>query len=95
MFGFFFPFFLPCAGLEPKKELGKEIENEYQCLWDTVTKLVVKYSFGDAFPIRKTSQLFLDQEQTLFRGTATPQIREFFTTVSKSSRSSDLILSCP
>ncbi|NXE74304.1 DDX60 helicase, partial [Cochlearius cochlearius] len=55
-------------GLEFKKELGKEMENEYQCLWDTVTKLAVKYSFGDAFPIRKTSQLFLEQKQTLFRG---------------------------
>ncbi|XP_074003466.1 probable ATP-dependent RNA helicase DDX60 [Numenius arquata] len=54
-------------GLEFKKELGKEIEDEYQCLWDTVTKLAVEYSFGDAFPIRKTSQLFLQQEQTLFR----------------------------
>uniref|UniRef100_A0A663DQ04 DExD/H-box helicase 60 n=1 Tax=Aquila chrysaetos chrysaetos TaxID=223781 RepID=A0A663DQ04_AQUCH len=52
---------------EFKKELGKEMENEYQCLWDTVTKLAMKYSFGDAFPIRKTSQLFLEQEQTLFR----------------------------
>ncbi|KAM6401302.1 putative ATP-dependent RNA helicase DDX60 isoform 2-T2 [Pluvialis apricaria] len=54
-------------GLEFKKELGKEMENEYQCLWDTVTKLAAKYSFGDAFPVRKTSQLFLEQEQTLFR----------------------------
>ncbi|NXD80228.1 DDX60 helicase, partial [Halcyon senegalensis] len=54
-------------GLEFKKELGKEIENEYQCLWDTVTKLSAKYSFGDAFPIRKTSQLFLEREQMLFR----------------------------
>ncbi|KGM00230.1 putative ATP-dependent RNA helicase DDX60, partial [Charadrius vociferus] len=54
-------------GLEFKKELGKEMENEYRCLWDTVTKLAAKYSFGDAFPIRKTSQLFLEQEQTLFR----------------------------
>uniref|UniRef100_A0A8C8B629 DExD/H-box helicase 60 n=1 Tax=Otus sunia TaxID=257818 RepID=A0A8C8B629_9STRI len=54
-------------GLEFKKELGKEMENEYKCLWDTVTKLAVKYSFGEAFPIRKTSQLFLEQEQTLFR----------------------------
>ncbi|XP_042664351.1 probable ATP-dependent RNA helicase DDX60 isoform X2 [Tyto alba] len=54
-------------GLEFKKELGKEVENEYQCLWDTVTKLSVKYSFGDAFPIRKTSQLFLEKGQTLFR----------------------------
>ncbi|XP_035746776.1 probable ATP-dependent RNA helicase DDX60 isoform X3 [Egretta garzetta] len=54
-------------GLEFKKELGKEMENEYQFLWDTVTKLAVKYSFGDAFPIRKTSQLFLEQKQT-FRG---------------------------
>ncbi|KAM6072540.1 putative ATP-dependent RNA helicase DDX60 isoform 3-T3 [Theristicus caerulescens] len=51
-------------GLELKKELGKEMENEYQCLWDTVTKLAAKYSFGDAFPIRKTSQLFLEQKQT-------------------------------
>uniref|UniRef100_A0A8B9RRJ1 Helicase ATP-binding domain-containing protein n=1 Tax=Accipiter nisus TaxID=211598 RepID=A0A8B9RRJ1_9AVES len=54
-------------GLEFKKEMGKEMENEYQCLWDTVAKLAVKYSFGDAFPIRKTSQLFLEQEWTLFR----------------------------
>ncbi|XP_014798719.1 PREDICTED: probable ATP-dependent RNA helicase DDX60 [Calidris pugnax] len=54
-------------GLEFKKELGKEIENEYRCLWDTVTKLAVEYSFGDAFPIRKTSRPFLQQEQTLFR----------------------------
>ncbi|KAK2542792.1 Ddx60 [Columba livia] len=54
-------------GLEYRKELGKEIENEYQCLWNTVTKLAVSYSFGDAFPIRKTSQLFLDEKQTLFR----------------------------
>uniref|UniRef100_A0A663MAW2 DExD/H-box helicase 60 n=1 Tax=Athene cunicularia TaxID=194338 RepID=A0A663MAW2_ATHCN len=51
------------------EELGKEMENEYKCLWDTVRKLAVKYSFGDAFPIRKTSQLFLEKEQTLFRGT--------------------------
>ncbi|XP_064305825.1 probable ATP-dependent RNA helicase DDX60 [Phalacrocorax carbo] len=51
-------------GLAFKKELGKEMENEYQCLWDAVTKLAVKYSFGDAFPIRKTSQLFLEQDQT-------------------------------
>ncbi|XP_075607951.1 putative ATP-dependent RNA helicase DDX60 isoform X1 [Balearica regulorum gibbericeps] len=54
-------------GLEFEKELGKEIENEYQCLWNTVTKLAVKYSFGDAFPLRKTSQLFLERESTLFR----------------------------
>ncbi|NWY59089.1 DDX60 helicase, partial [Chionis minor] len=54
-------------GLEFKKELGKEMENEYRCLWDTVTKLAVEYSFGDAFPIRNTSQLFLEEEQTLFR----------------------------
>ncbi|NXG59550.1 DDX60 helicase, partial [Hemiprocne comata] len=54
-------------GLEFKKELGKEIENEYQCLWNTVTKLTQKYSSEDAFPIRKTSQLFLEKEQTLLR----------------------------
>lgn len=45
------------------------MENEYRCLWDTVTKLSEKYNFGDAFPIRKTSQLFLEREKTLFRGT--------------------------
>ncbi|NXN96187.1 DDX60 helicase, partial [Rhinopomastus cyanomelas] len=50
-----------------KKELGKEIENEYQHLWDTVTELAVACKFGDAFPIRKTSQLFLEEKQTLFR----------------------------
>ncbi|KFP76553.1 putative ATP-dependent RNA helicase DDX60, partial [Acanthisitta chloris] len=54
-------------GLEFQKDLGKEMENDYQFLWDTVAKLCVKYSFGDAFPIRKTSQLFLEKEQTLFR----------------------------
>ncbi|XP_064004869.1 probable ATP-dependent RNA helicase DDX60 [Pogoniulus pusillus] len=54
-------------GSELKKELGKEMENEYKCLWDTVTKLSEKYNFGDAFPIRKTSQLFLESEKTLFR----------------------------
>ncbi|NXC38386.1 DDX60 helicase, partial [Penelope pileata] len=54
-------------GFEFQKELGKEMENEYRFLWDTVTKLTVKYDFGDAFPIRNTSQLFLDQQQTSFR----------------------------
>ncbi|XP_061848397.1 probable ATP-dependent RNA helicase DDX60 isoform X3 [Colius striatus] len=54
-------------GLEFKKELGKEIGNEYQSLWNTVRKLAVKYSFGDAFPIRQTSQIFLEQKQTLFK----------------------------
>ncbi|XP_017672013.1 PREDICTED: probable ATP-dependent RNA helicase DDX60 isoform X2 [Lepidothrix coronata] len=54
-------------GLEFQKDLGKEMENDYQFLWDAVKKMAVKYSFGDAFPIRKTSQVFLEQEQTLFR----------------------------
>ncbi|NWR68867.1 DDX60 helicase, partial [Centropus unirufus] len=54
-------------GLQFKKELGKEMENEYQYLWNTVTKLAGKYSFGDAFPIRQTSKLFLEQQKTLFR----------------------------
>ncbi|NXV81477.1 DDX60 helicase, partial [Atlantisia rogersi] len=53
-------------GVEFEKELGKELESEYQWLWDTVTKLAVKPSFGDAFPVRKTSQLFLKEEPTLF-----------------------------
>ncbi|XP_009675480.2 probable ATP-dependent RNA helicase DDX60 isoform X1 [Struthio camelus] len=56
-----------CKGLRFQKELGKEMENEYLCLWDTVTKLAVKYDFGDAFPVRNTSQLFLEQEQPFFR----------------------------
>ncbi|NWW94894.1 DDX60 helicase, partial [Rhynochetos jubatus] len=54
-------------GLEFKKELGKEMESEYQFLWDTVTELAVEYSIGDAFPIRKTTELFLERKQTLFR----------------------------
>ncbi|NWR26890.1 DDX60 helicase, partial [Tachuris rubrigastra] len=54
-------------GLEFQKDLGKEMENDYQFLWETVKRLAVKCNFGDAFPIRKTSQLFLEQEQTLFR----------------------------
>ncbi|NXP18038.1 DDX60 helicase, partial [Scytalopus superciliaris] len=52
-------------GLEFQKDLGKEIENDYQFLWATVKNLSVKYSFGDAFPIRKTSQVFLEQEQAV------------------------------
>ncbi|XP_021250062.1 probable ATP-dependent RNA helicase DDX60 [Numida meleagris] len=55
------------AGLEFQKELGKEMDKEYQFLWDTVTKLTVKYDFGDAFPIRNTTQLFIDHQQTSFR----------------------------
>ncbi|NXM37280.1 DDX60 helicase, partial [Oxyruncus cristatus] len=48
-------------GLKFQKDLGKEMENDYKFLWDTVKKLTVKCSFGDAFPIRKTSQVFLEQ----------------------------------
>ncbi|NXK85555.1 DDX60 helicase, partial [Formicarius rufipectus] len=51
--------------LEFQKDLGKEVENGYQFLWDTVKKLSVKYSFGDAFPVRKTSQVFLEQKQAV------------------------------
>ncbi|NXX12960.1 DDX60 helicase, partial [Podargus strigoides] len=54
-------------GIYFKKELGKEMENEYKYLWNTVTKLAVKYSVGDAFPIRQTSQPFLEQRWALFR----------------------------
>ncbi|KFQ50895.1 putative ATP-dependent RNA helicase DDX60, partial [Nestor notabilis] len=54
-------------GLKFKKELGKEMEDAYRCLWDTVRKLAVKYSFGDAFPIRNSSRPFLDQQHTFFR----------------------------
>ncbi|NWJ11440.1 DDX60 helicase, partial [Crypturellus undulatus] len=56
-----------CEGLKFQKELGKEIEKEYHFLWDTVTKLAVKYDFGGAFPVRNTSQLFLEQKQRFFR----------------------------
>ncbi|NWR94333.1 DDX60 helicase, partial [Furnarius figulus] len=52
-------------GLAFQKDLGKEMKNDYQLLWSTVKKLSVKYSFGDAFPIRKTSQVFLEQEQAV------------------------------
>uniref|UniRef100_A0A8C4JPE9 DExD/H-box helicase 60 n=1 Tax=Dromaius novaehollandiae TaxID=8790 RepID=A0A8C4JPE9_DRONO len=58
-----------CEGLKFQKELGKEMESEYQLLWDTVTKLAVKYDFGGAFPVRNTSQLFLEQKRPFFRGT--------------------------
>lgn len=54
-------------GLEFQKELGKEMDKEYQFLWDTVTKLTVNYDFGDAFPVRNTSQVFIDHQQTSFR----------------------------
>ncbi|XP_061228962.1 probable ATP-dependent RNA helicase DDX60 isoform X2 [Neopsephotus bourkii] len=53
-------------GLKFKKELGKKMEDEYQCLWDTVTKLAVQCCLGDAFPVRNTSQPFLDQKHTSF-----------------------------
>ncbi|NXC29294.1 DDX60 helicase, partial [Campylorhamphus procurvoides] len=52
-------------GLEFQKNLGKEMENDYQFLWSTVKKLSVNYSFGDAFPIRKTSQVFLEHKQAV------------------------------
>uniref|UniRef100_A0A8C3L1P4 DExD/H-box helicase 60 n=1 Tax=Chrysolophus pictus TaxID=9089 RepID=A0A8C3L1P4_CHRPC len=52
---------------EFQKELGKEMDKEYRFLWDTVTKLTVKYDFGDAFPVRNTSQVFIDHQQTSFR----------------------------
>ncbi|OXB54574.1 hypothetical protein ASZ78_004941 [Callipepla squamata] len=56
-------------GLESQKELGKEMDQEYQFLWDTVTKLTQKYDAGGAFPVRNTSQLLLDHQKTSFRGT--------------------------
>ncbi|NXG25533.1 DDX60 helicase, partial [Grallaria varia] len=52
-------------GLEFQKDVGKEMENDYKFLWATVKKLSAKNSFGDAFPIRKTSQVFLEQEQAV------------------------------
>ncbi|OXB70614.1 UNVERIFIED_CONTAM: hypothetical protein H355_005499 [Colinus virginianus] len=54
-------------GLESQKELGKEIDQEYQFLWDTVTKLTQKYDAGGAFPVRNTSQLLIDHRKTSFR----------------------------
>uniref|UniRef100_A0A8B9SFL6 DExD/H-box helicase 60 n=1 Tax=Anas platyrhynchos TaxID=8839 RepID=A0A8B9SFL6_ANAPL len=62
---------------EFQKELGKEMEDEYLSLWDAVTKLTVKYGFGDAFPIRTTSQVFLDQEQTSPRVSSLTKYKEF------------------
>uniref|UniRef100_A0A674I640 DExD/H-box helicase 60 n=1 Tax=Terrapene triunguis TaxID=2587831 RepID=A0A674I640_9SAUR len=54
-----------CSGLH--FELGKEIKCEYQYLWNTVTKLAASCDFGDAFPVRTTSQLFLEQKQMVFK----------------------------
>ncbi|XP_048797844.1 probable ATP-dependent RNA helicase DDX60 isoform X2 [Lagopus muta] len=54
-------------GLEFQKELGEEMDKEYRFLWNAVTKLTVNYDFGDAFPIRNTSQVFIDHQQTSFR----------------------------
>ncbi|XP_042702803.2 probable ATP-dependent RNA helicase DDX60 isoform X1 [Chrysemys picta bellii] len=54
-----------CSGLH--FELGKEIKCEYQYLWNTVTKLASSCDFGDAFPVRTTSQLFLEQKQMVFK----------------------------
>ncbi|EMP28916.1 Putative ATP-dependent RNA helicase DDX60 [Chelonia mydas] len=48
-------------------ELGKKMKSEYQYLWNTVTKLAASCDFGDAFPVRTTSQLFLEQKQMLFK----------------------------
>ncbi|XP_066488828.1 probable ATP-dependent RNA helicase DDX60 isoform X2 [Tiliqua scincoides] len=50
------------AGL--KLDLGKEIENDYQHLWNTATSLTGLSGFGDAFPVRNTSTLFLQEKQT-------------------------------
>ncbi|XP_067407878.1 probable ATP-dependent RNA helicase DDX60 [Emydura macquarii macquarii] len=54
-----------CSGLN--LELGKEMKSEYQYLWNTVTKLAANCDFGDAFPVRTTSQLFLEQKEMLFK----------------------------
>ncbi|XP_043401268.1 probable ATP-dependent RNA helicase DDX60 [Chelonia mydas] len=54
-----------CSGLN--LELGKKMKSEYQYLWNTVTKLAASCDFGDAFPVRTTSQLFLEQKQMLFK----------------------------
>ncbi|XP_066487732.1 probable ATP-dependent RNA helicase DDX60 isoform X2 [Tiliqua scincoides] len=50
------------AGL--KLDLGKEIESDYQHLWNTATTLTGLSGFGDAFPVRKTSTLFLQEQLT-------------------------------
>uniref|UniRef100_A0A7M4EVL4 DExD/H-box helicase 60 n=1 Tax=Crocodylus porosus TaxID=8502 RepID=A0A7M4EVL4_CROPO len=49
-----------CTGLD--LELGKDLKTEYQYLWDTVTTLAAKCNFGDAFPVRHTSQPFLEEK---------------------------------
>uniref|UniRef100_A0A8C8RUS1 DExD/H-box helicase 60 n=1 Tax=Pelusios castaneus TaxID=367368 RepID=A0A8C8RUS1_9SAUR len=56
-------------GSELNLELGKEMKSEYQYLWNTVAKLATNCEFGDAFPVRTTSQLFLEQKEMLFKGT--------------------------
>ncbi|XP_075786296.1 putative ATP-dependent RNA helicase DDX60 isoform X3 [Pelodiscus sinensis] len=54
-----------CSGLN--LELGKKMKSEYQYLWSIVTKLAANCNFGDAFPVRSTSQLFLQQKKMLFK----------------------------
>ncbi|XP_048364691.1 probable ATP-dependent RNA helicase DDX60 [Sphaerodactylus townsendi] len=50
-----------CAGL--KLELGKEIEKDYRYLWNTATTIVDLCDLGDAFPVRNTSKLLLQQSE--------------------------------
>ncbi|KYO46223.1 putative ATP-dependent RNA helicase DDX60 [Alligator mississippiensis] len=50
-----------CTGLD--LELGKDLKTEYQYLCDTVTTLAAKCNFGVAFPVRHTSQPFLEEKQ--------------------------------
>uniref|UniRef100_A0A7M4EVX5 DExD/H-box helicase 60 n=1 Tax=Crocodylus porosus TaxID=8502 RepID=A0A7M4EVX5_CROPO len=56
-----------CTGLD--LELGKDLKTEYQYLWDTVTTLAAKCNFGDAFPVRHTSQPFLEEKHEV-KGTS-------------------------
>ncbi|XP_054845623.1 probable ATP-dependent RNA helicase DDX60 [Eublepharis macularius] len=50
-----------CAGL--KLELGKDIQNCYQYLWNTATTIAGLCDLGEAFPVRNTPKLFLQQTE--------------------------------
>ncbi|XP_030048083.1 probable ATP-dependent RNA helicase DDX60 [Microcaecilia unicolor] len=52
-----------CAGLK----FGKQIDEEYQHLWNTVFKLVGKCEIGQSFPLRETSTPFLNVNQIPFQ----------------------------
>lgn len=48
--------------------MGKEIKNDYQHLWKTATTIAGLCDLGDAFPVRNTTKLFLQQSEITVKG---------------------------